>query len=214
MLREANPEVVKQVIEFHRKLNFVEALALAQKEGKMVVPNIVHDRIITTDYEYLTKNYPVWTGTLIIYEAPGIPFGEQVICTDEIWFIRDRLSVTFNTPLRFLGRTNCALVVEHPDFEVIDLGDKRYEIRVLDGANVHLIKNFPIRKYGWYVPHTKTGIPQGKAVGQSKDTRYLQRIEDAYILPLVRGVYVDGDGCGVDAGRLTFNKFGVALVSL
>src|SRR3989338_2522399 len=39
MLGSMIPEQVKQVMEFYRDLTVFEALALAQREGKLIVPN-------------------------------------------------------------------------------------------------------------------------------------------------------------------------------
>src|SRR3989338_8600786 len=81
MLREMDPETVKQVIEFHRELTLFEAFALAKREGKIIVPNYVLDRIINeTKHDELMQLCIIWlwTGTLIVYEAPGKPFGKAV----------------------------------------------------------------------------------------------------------------------------------------
>ena len=96
MLREMTPEQALVTIHFYQRLNLFEALALAQKEGKLIVPNDVHDKISTEtkdpeeqgslgdrnrrlrDEKYLRQNYPVWAGTLVIYEKPDTLFGESI----------------------------------------------------------------------------------------------------------------------------------------
>ena len=172
MLRSMKPEAVKQVIEFYNDLNFFEALALAKKEGRIIVPNDVHDRILTEtkDEKYLNQNYPRWTGTFVIYEAPNKPFEEKIV------FIFDDKIVEFTIPHQFRGKRNCALVVEHPDFELIALGNNTFEFKVLD-SKIQLIKGFP-KENGWHMPHTKITIPHGRKVQLSDETRYLLRIED------------------------------------
>ena len=206
MLRSMKPETVKQVIEFHKDLTVFEALALAQREGKLIVPNDVHDRILTEtgDEKYLRENYPVWTGTLIIYEAlsagpknadnichdsrdkaPDKPFGKEVVFS---W--KDdkdvEYSISFKVPKQFRGKRNCALVVEHPDFELISLGNNHYELKV-DIQNVHQIEQFP-RRDGWYVPDAETMIPQGNEVKESSDSRYILRLNNSsYLGPVARG---------------------------
>src|SRR3989338_5862415 len=47
MLRSMAPEQVFEIIEFHRDLSFFESLAIAKREGKLIVPNDVYDRILT-----------------------------------------------------------------------------------------------------------------------------------------------------------------------
>ena len=203
MLRSMDPEKVKQVIEFHKKLNFFQALALAQREGRLIVPHDVHDRILTetTDEQYLIQNYPVWTGTLAIYEAPDTPFGEQVVFQ----------GLTFIVPAQLQGKTNCALIVEHPDFEIVTLGGSRYELRVSD-ESIHLLKNFP-KKDGWYIPHSERKIPQDELVAESKDARYLWRLGGSYLGPVVRVAGVD-DRQFVGVGYRSNGRFGVALMPL
>ncbi len=211
MLRSMDPEKVKQVIEFRRDLNFLQALALAKQEGSIIVPNDVHDRILTetTDEQYLRQNYPVWTGTLVIYEAPDKKFGEQVVSS---WKKHNvDYSISFEVPEQFRGKTNCALVVEHPDFELIDFGNNKYELRAAD-SNIHLVQDFA-KKSGLY--STDHGIPVGLDVGFSKDASYLGRTADSYIGLIRRGVYVDLYGMGVYVllNDDPSDRFRVALIS-
>ncbi len=184
MLRSMTPEKALQVIGFHKGLNFFEALELAKREGKLIVPNDVHDRILneTKDEGYFKENYPVWTGTLVIYEKPDKPFGKKV---NFGW--RDdnslKYSISFQVPEQFRGKTNCALIVEHPDFERVDLGNNKFEIRATD--EFHLIEHFP-KKSGLYMPDAETKIPHGRKVKESSDAGYLLRSHKAYLGSLVR----------------------------
>ena len=196
MLREMTPEKALEIIEFHCDLNFFEALALAKQEGRLIVPNDVHDRILTKltgrkDQKYLEENYPVWTGTLVIYEKPDTPFGEQVVFQ----------GITFIFPEHFRGKRNCVLVVEHPDFDLVDLGHNHYELKVSD-EKIHLIENFseakltltgniltgidPEKDYNYYNPHAEIKLPQGEPVAESKESRCVWRIDSAYLGPLVQ----------------------------
>ncbi len=189
MLRSMDPEKVKQVIEFHKDLNFFQALEVAKRESKLIVPNSVHDGILaeTKDQEYLEENYPVWTGTLIIYKAPSKPFGEKVVFS---WKdVNDlKSSISFTVPKQFRGKKNCALVIEHPDFELVKLRNNRYELRVSD-ERIHQIEDFPRESGKWYLLHPETKIPQGEPVVESKDARYLWRDNSSYIGSLARVVY-------------------------
>jgi len=229
MLREMTSEQVKQVIEFHRDLTFFEAVALAKREGRLIVPNDVHDRILNEAYDevYLRQNYPIWTGTLVIYEKPNKPFGRRIVFG---WKDDNHVnySISFTVPEQFRGKSDCALVIEHPDFEIleiskdrdsksrdfdlIDLGNNRYEIKLIDVANIHLIESFP-GKDDWYKPHQ--GIPQGEPVRESKKARYLWRSNTAYISPVARGFYdFDVIGQYVLLGVGPSGGFGVAVVPL
>ena len=194
MLREMDPETVKQVIELHRDLTFFEALDLAKREGKLIVPNDIHDRILTetNDREYFRENYPVWTGTLVIYEAPGKKLGKEVVFSWE--YNKVKYSISFKVPKQFRGLRNCALIVEYPDFELINLKDNKYELKLLEGANILLLENFPKESFKWYKPDPETKIPIGEPVEKSeKDARYLCRREGAYLGSLARGDLFDYD---------------------
>ncbi len=209
MLMSLDPEKVKQVIEFHKGLNLFQALALAQREGSLIVPNGIHDRILTEttdpeersslgdrdrrsrDKQYLIQNYPACTGTLVIYEKPNVPLLDKVVFS-WLQFNRRTYSISFVVPEQFQGKANCALVVEHPDFELMALGNNRYELKV-DAQYVHKIEDFP-EISGWYMPHAETGIPHGKKVEASSDSRYLWRIDKTHICSVGRivgdfGVY-------------------------
>ncbi len=226
MLRSLDPEAVKQVIEFHKGLNLFQALVLAKREGKLIVPNGIHDRILTEtkdpeersslgdrdrrsrDEQYLRQNYPAWTGTLVIYEAPDKPFGEQVVFNRDINQVK--YSISFKVPKQFRGKKNCVLVVEHPDFELVDLGKNKYQIRVTDG--IHLIEQFP-KKDGWHMPDAETGIPCSMSVRESLDSRSLWRLDSSYLGLLRRGVLY-GLRRVVNLGEFPSNRLGVALVPL
>ena len=241
MLREMTPAKALEVIEFRQGLNLFQALALAKREGMLIVPNDVHDRILmeTTDQRYLEQNYPVWTGTLIIYEEPDVPFGNKVVFQ----------GLTFIVPEQFQGKVNCALVIEHPDFELVDrelvassrptnpsgfvvhfssprkigdlpkgqteLGNNRYELKVAD-ENIHLIEQFP-NIDGWYMLHAETGISHGRMVNESSDSRCLYRLNNSsYLGPVVRGYDYFFDDGRRDVGLYLrpSGGSGVALVPL
>ncbi|MBS3068280.1 hypothetical protein J4450_06245 [Candidatus Micrarchaeota archaeon] len=204
MLREMTPEQALQVIEFRlERLNFFEALALAQREGKLIVPNDIHDRILTEtkDGEYFEQNYkvPVWTGTLVMYERPNISFGDKLVIGWEHG--KDGYSVLFTVPEQFRGKTNCALAIVHPDFDILDLGNKRYKIKLVKGANIHLIENFPKVGGSWHMRHTETGIPQSEPVEKSDEAIHLWRFNTASIGPVARDYnsFVDGKYIGLNA---------------
>ena len=215
MLRSMTTDQLLQVIEFYSELNFFEAFALAKRENKLVVPNAVHDKVLTeiTDDEPLRQLYHVWkwTGTLVIYEKPNKKFGKNVSLSWE--YEKVKYSVLFSIPKQFKGKRNCALAMEHPDFEVIDLGNNRFEIKLVEGANIHLIANFPKQTSQRYKPHPETKIPQGEPVKNSKDARYLWRLDSAFIGPVARNV-IDDRRRYIGALYRPSIDFGVAFVSL
>ena len=213
MLRSMRPEAVSQIIEFHRGLNLFEALALAKREGKLIVPNDIHDRILmeTKDEEYLRQNYPVWTGTLIIFEKSDTPLGDAVVF---IWeHNKVTYSISFTIPEQFRGLLNCALVVEYPDFELVNLGNNRYELKLVEECNIKPINNFPKRD-GWYL--TDHWIPNGAEVSPSaNDARRLWRVSDRNNISLIRrscGLVDIDNKKGVVLTASPLNKYNVALL--
>src|SRR3989338_1629046 len=171
MLISMDPKKVKEIIEFHTKLNFFQALVLAKREGKLMVPNSVHERILTEtgciayNYEYaryLEQNYPAWTGTIVIYEDKFHPFKDQFIFND-VFF-----TISFAVPQRFRGKTNCMLVVEHPDFDIVDLGYNKFQLKV-DDEKIYLIEDV-CRGRGCRMPGE---LPQTKGLAAAKYSSYL-----------------------------------------
>ncbi len=164
MLRGMTPEQAMQVMEFHKGLNVFEALTLAKREGALIVPNYVHDRILTetVDTAFL-RSYPVWTGTVVIYAAPGKAFRKRFVSSweDE----GARYSVSFDIPLQFRGKKDCVLVVEHPDFDLVSLGNNTYELRIFGESTIHLSGNLPGGHGGFF------------------------RCDESYIGPLVGGLW-------------------------
>ncbi|MEW6035719.1 MAG: hypothetical protein AB1529_03845 [Candidatus Micrarchaeota archaeon] len=194
MLRSMTPGQAMQVMEFYLGLNVFEALALAKKEGALIVPNYVHDRILTeSEDKAFVRNCAVWTGTAVIHEAKGKAFGETAVFR---WNYADAAqhAISFVVPAAFRGKKDCALVVEHPDFDFISLGSRSYGLRVSDEGRIHLLKNFP-REYGWYHYDEKSRIPAGDQVRAGG--RYLRRNNGSYLGLVARGDW-GGDGNGRD----------------
>ncbi|NYZ73657.1 hypothetical protein H0O00_00785 [Candidatus Micrarchaeota archaeon] len=164
MLRSMTPEQAFSVIESHKGLNVSEALELAKREKKLIVPNDVHDRILTeTDSRYVA-----WTGTAVIYEVPDKPFGEKVIFN---WNVDNaQYTATFDVPQQFIGKTNCVLVVEYPDFGFVGLGDNRFQLKAAEGA-VSLIEHFPKKSNEWYEYDERFRIPTGSPKKEANSTR-------------------------------------------
>ena len=203
-LKLLSPEQALAQMKLHPNLTLFEALELTQKEGKLIVPNIVHDGILNGTEE----KYAVWTGTLIIYERPNQPFGKNVTFawTDGVV----PYSVTFEVPESLRGRVNCAIVLEYPDFELVRTGERSYQIKLTEGAEIHLAEDFPV-KSGRYLQN-ELGIPHGKTVKESPEARYLLREgSSSYAGLLGRGGDYDGWGQYVIACYRASGGLGVAF---
>ncbi|MBI5051337.1 hypothetical protein HZC08_01120, partial [Candidatus Micrarchaeota archaeon] len=177
-LKTVDPETAFSQLKFHPNLNLIQALLLAQENGWLIASSSVHDRILNrTD-----ANYKVQTGTLVVYEAPGKPFGKKVTVSRTHNSIS--YSITFEVPEHLRGKKDRAIALEHPDFILVKTGEQSYEIKLAEGAEVHLVENFP-SKNGWYV-QDKLGIPHGQEVKESEEVRSLWRVNTSYVGLLVR----------------------------
>ncbi|MBI5051446.1 hypothetical protein HZC08_01675 [Candidatus Micrarchaeota archaeon] len=114
-LKAVDPKTAFSQLRFHPNLNATQALA--QENGWLIAPNSVHDGILNRTKE----SYAVWTGTLVVYEAPDQPFGKEVtfIWTDG----PTKYSITFQIPENLRGKKDCAIVLEHPDFILVKTGN-------------------------------------------------------------------------------------------
>ncbi len=173
MLKSMTAEQALQVIEWHnswsllRGFTFFEAVELARRENKIIVPNLVHDKILRKikDEDFLREVYSYYlrTGTVIIFEERHKPFLEQVVFTWKPYKTDKHL--IFDVPEQFRGLSNCALVVEHPDFDLVNLGNDRYELKVTDMNSIHLINDLPDFGDHWSHEYDRRfRVPCGKAL--------------------------------------------------
>lgn len=220
-LRRLWPDNLLKMMEYWPPMNLFETLLVAQREGKMLVSNYVHDKILTgLDDESLIRFYGggKLTGTLVIYETPDKPFGKQVVFTREDNKIN--YYVFFTVPEQFQGKTNCALVMEHPDFELIYAGRNKYEIRSLRKADICIIENFPKKSHEWhdyykrwYSYDKQFRIPTGEPKQKSNETRYLWRQNNAYIGLVMRRYDDSFGGCAIYLAVEPFVCLEAAFVS-
>jgi len=206
MIETMNPEDVMNMITFYPKLNTFEALALAKREGALIVPNSTYDRILTeTSNPNFLNNSFVWTGTLILYEVPGKVFGETLVY---VW-VHDNVqySISFNIPDEFRGRKDCALVVQHPDFDLASAEGNSYKLIVTDVNMIHLIEKFPSTG-GAYPYEEQFRIPV-QSTSSSNDQRWFWRVGGSCYIGLV--VRLDWSR-GVGAGYRASDVRGVAVI--
>jgi len=182
MIETMDPENVMNMITVYNGLNVFEALALAKSEGALIVPNSTHDRILTeTNNPDFFKNSFVWTGTLVIYEAPGRAFGETLVYVRVHDNVQD--SISFNVPDEFRGQRNCALIVQHPDFDLLPTGPNSYRLNVTDVNMIHLIEKFP--STGGKYPHEEQFRIPVQSASSSNDQRWFWRVVGSCYIGLV-----------------------------
>jgi hypothetical protein len=205
MLRSMRPEQALQVIEFHDGLHMFQALDLARKEKKLIVPNDVHDRILTGK----GKRHSTWTGTAVIYESPDEPFAEKVVYS---WNdAKVQYSVAFEVPRPFRGKKNCVLVVEHPDFDLVSLGDNNFQLKAAEGG-VSLLEHFPKKHGYWYGCDKTFRIPVGRPKQTGDSSKRLWRVNYEYVgLVALDSRDYYGDRRGLDLNYAPSVAFRVAM---
>ncbi len=159
-------------------VSFYDALKLA--EGKRLISNAQADRILQDKdiRDKFSDLFPCWTGTVVIYEEAGKPFGEYV---KNDYFV-------FDVPKQFQGLKDVCLVAEHPHYKIEEGKYGLRFLRVADEANIRQ-QEFP-KEYGWYLPDEVTGIPRSdKKDSSDSKARKLWRSVGAWIGPLVRYYY-------------------------
>ncbi len=87
-------------------VTFPEALRLVQ--GRSMLDNKEADQILQdpTLRAGLIGMFPVWTGTMVAYNAPGNCLGSTIAAN----------GLTIHIPPRYQNAVNCALFVTHPNF--------------------------------------------------------------------------------------------------
>ena len=174
-----------------------QAVKAANDQKLIIASNLWADEDLNVKDGYNKRNStcPIWTGTLVAYEKPGIEFGDMLTYTDS----ETKISYTFQVPKQYQGKTNCILAIDHgfladgtPVFEHVQSGGNIL-IKVADESLIKLIKNYN-QADGWYLPEKDFGIPLGRTV-DSKDpnARYSYRLNDSTYVGLVaRGDYFGG----------------------
>ena len=173
MLRSMTTEQLLQLeMDIREPMNLFEALALAKRESKLIVPNDIYYRALEAIQDENRPNYlkphppyGAWTGTLVIYESSDKPFGNDILFIreyDTVQNTKARYSISFTIPEQFRGKKNCGLVLEHPDFEIIGLGDNKFQLTLANGANIRLVEpkgdewinrwhdTYPKKKTRWF----------------------------------------------------------------
>jgi len=196
-----------------------EAIERANKEGKIIIPNCVHDRmLVETEHWEKTEikaGYSAWTGTGVIYESPDKPFGDRVVFG---WKDKQlQYSVSFSVPKQFQGKRDSVLVVEHPDFVFETTGRYQFRLKVRDENLIHLLENFP-KENKFYHYDERFRIPIGKKLdGQqvNDSMKYLWRVESASYVGLLARGYLGVDMRQiVDASKGLSDRLGVHTIEL
>ena len=142
-----------------RTLLMEEVLRRADDEGLAIASNrSVNEALGGGVHKWcgIRDALPCWTGTMLGYDEPGKPLGSFIEYTDQDTKVR----YLFPVPLEHRGKSDIALVAEHPDFELLrDGGD-----RVVMASKIGVVARFP-NSDDVYFGDPAYDIPAGDKVG-------------------------------------------------
>jgi hypothetical protein len=168
-------------------VSYRKALELADKNNLVLAPNkrMTKALVETDEWKSMREAFACWTGTMTGYIEPGKKLGKFIEYTDP----EDGQKYVFPVPEQYRNEKNMILVVEHPNFTLVQDGKNL----VIEASEVVGLTHFP-KENGWYLGDEQFDIPTGKEVSSSDEkARYLWRV-DSRVGPVARGDYGDYDG--------------------
>jgi hypothetical protein len=190
-----------------------EALQRADEAGLVIASNKRIDRALYSSEGWKSKvwksiidAFPLWTGTLVAYEEPGVRFGKTFEWSD----YPDRHRYVLDVPEEHQGKKNVVLVAEHPNFTVEQDG----MTRIIHAKEVGIVAKVPSNTGGWYSGDPVYSIPSGEQVDKRSDAARIIVRGYRGIRLAVRG-YSDFAGyidpCGVSISHRPKDCFGVVV---
>ncbi len=193
-----------------RGLPFDEGLRVAEQGRRVIASNLrLHRALTTKEWKAISEVFACHAGTMVGFVEPGERLGEVIIGIDSVTGVE----WPFLVPKEFRGMKDCAIVVEHPYYNIEPKGNER--IVRAESGKVEVVEDLP-PKTGYYLIDPDHGIPQGKAVEPKDgvDWAYLARVPKR-VGPAWRGGYDGGlgdyVGRGVGLGDGPSSGFGVAV---
>ncbi len=140
-------------VDFCTAQNLIRENLERQGEGFRFATNREVDAILLgAQYRSFSAVFPCWTGTGVLYEAPGKKFGSTVEYISKpnkpLSYFREHpeqcYKVVVEVPKRFQGMKNTAIALEHPDWELERKGNIYiFKIDSHHRRPIRVIKNFP-----------------------------------------------------------------------
>jgi hypothetical protein len=185
-----------------------EALRRADEAGLVIASNKRIDRALTSSggWKSIIDAFPLWTGTLVAYEEPGVRFGKTFEWSD----YPDRHRYVLDVPEEHQGKKNVVLVAEHPNFTIEQDG----MTRIIHAKEVGIVAKVPANTGGWYSGDPVYDIPSGKQVNKRSDAARIIVRGYRGIRLVVRGDsdfpgYIDP--CSVSISHRPADCFGVVV---
>jgi hypothetical protein len=149
---------------------FDNAFESARSRKTALIPNRFADRLIVEGKAELPR---FWTGTVVAYPAPGMPFGDNAVFYDQ----KARLRYVLDTHA-IKGERGVALVLEPGTYELVP---NRAERIFRPKAAPMILPAFP-QESGWFNVDEATLLP---VLGHGK-ARFLWRLPSEAVLPAAR----------------------------
>jgi hypothetical protein len=191
-VKESTSKRTTSAHDHFRQLSYENVLRYISNGGE-IPSNIEVDRELQLGtYDQLTpvKGWVgIWTGTVLVCEAPGKEFGKTV----------EYQGIVFEVPEKYQGKKDVALVLDNSTLKIEARNGKLWLT-----AEVGKCHTLPAEN-GWGIPDTDTGIPTEVTDGHPdpKDCyRCLLRSRIPYIGFIARGL---GNG---DARKTVYIEFG------
>ena len=177
-------------VKNRRGVPMEEALRSADAEGLTLVSCRRLDEALIPgkdDRKWIGMHeaFPSWTGTMVAYEEPGKKLGSEIVHAHPVTGIR----FVFPVPEERRGKSDIALVAEHPDFVLVADGKDR----IVQAEEVGVVEPFA-ESAGVYEADPKYGLPTRNGGDHSDFTRNFFRIDRWVGLASIGGRPFNVDG--------------------
>ncbi len=171
---------------------WLDARLAMDKEGNRMPTNADYDRVLVGSeaWKQIKEVFPAWSDTVLVYPEKGGKFKAGKDVTDAF---KDGAGNTWvfsasSVPKEAVGKKGVAICIEHPKIELIG---SRVVLSAGPESSVTLLENF-IQENGMAGKvDEKTRVPLEANMSNlsPEQIRWLYRIYDIGVRPLVRGFY-------------------------
>jgi hypothetical protein len=175
-------------------------------------------------------NYPLLTGTAVVYESPGSAFRKRLVYVGknypghyslfgELMYADKKYHffnppILFEVPIKFRGKKDCVLVLEHPDFDIVPAEKWGYKFMVADESRIQVLEDAPVERIYPYLEKLRMPIMPESPL--TENARYLYRTPGAFVglVACHYGDWLEDGRRDVVLGIAPSDAFGVAVIRL